>query len=82
MTNHFMLSTSECIGSDLLLDEQTLSVTMTTGMSIRSGVIGSIFRKSLRLSGKARLQHSVGQITTMISTDATRLDRSSAFAHK
>jgi ATP-binding cassette, subfamily C (CFTR/MRP), member 1 len=44
-------------------------------------VIGTIFRKSLRLSGRARLDHSVGQITTMISTDATRLDRVSAFAH-
>jgi hypothetical protein len=45
-------------------------------------IIGSVFRKSLRLSGKARINHSVGQITTMISTDASRLDRFSAFGHK
>lgn len=56
--------------------------TMTTGLSVRTGVIGNIFRKSLRLSGRARLEHSVGQITTMISTDATRLDLVSAFVHK
>ena len=43
--------------------------------SLAKQVIGTIFRKSLRLSGRARLEHSVGQITTMISTDATRLDR-------
>ncbi|KAH9476201.1 ABC-type transporter cicA [Psilocybe cubensis] len=54
---------------------------LTTGLSVRTGIIGSVFRKSLRLSGKARVNHSVGQITTMISTDATRLDRFSAFCH-
>ncbi|OBZ78499.1 Canalicular multispecific organic anion transporter 1 [Grifola frondosa] len=56
-------------------------VTMTIGMSTRTGTIGAIFRKSLRLSGRARLEHSIGEITTMISTDATRLDRNSAFFH-
>jgi len=45
-------------------------------------IIGNIFRKSLRLSGRARLEHSVGQITTMISTDAARLDRIAGFFHK
>ena len=38
-------------------------------------IIGNIFRKLLRLSGRARLERSAGQITTMISTDAARLDR-------
>jgi hypothetical protein len=47
-----------------------------------SQLIGAIFRKSLRLSGRARLEHNVGKITTMISTDTARLDRSAAFAHK
>ncbi|KAI0085949.1 multidrug resistance-associated ABC transporter [Irpex rosettiformis] len=56
-------------------------ITMTTGLSVRTGVIGAIFRKALRLSGRSRLDHSVGQIVTMISTDATRLDRSTAFSH-
>ncbi|KAI0929440.1 hypothetical protein AcV7_005292 [Taiwanofungus camphoratus] len=56
-------------------------MTMTTGLSVRTSLIGTIFRKSLRLSGRARLDHSVGQITTMISTDATRLDRCAAYMH-
>ncbi|KAG6863993.1 hypothetical protein C0991_001277, partial [Blastosporella zonata] len=43
-------------------------------------LIGTVFRKSLRSSGRARLEHSAGQITTMISTDASRLDRFTAFA--
>ncbi|EMD36548.1 hypothetical protein CERSUDRAFT_115579 [Gelatoporia subvermispora B] len=64
-----------------LMTNHYFILSMTTGMSIRAGIVGSIFRKSLRLSGRARIKHSVGQITTMISTDATRLDRQSAFAH-
>lgn len=64
-----------------LMTNHFMQMTMTTGLSVRTAVIGAIFRKSLRLSGRARVDHSVGQITTMISTDATRLDRVSAFAH-
>ncbi|KZO98301.1 multidrug resistance-associated ABC transporter [Calocera viscosa TUFC12733] len=54
---------------------------MQTGFLIRTSVISNIFRKALRLSGKARLTHSTGQITTMISADATRMDLASGFAH-
>ena len=45
-------------------------------------IVGSIFRKSLRLSGRARNEHSIGQITTMISSDATHLDLFTGFAHQ
>ena len=45
-------------------------------------IIGNIFRKSLRLSGRARAEHSIGQITTLISKDATHLDAMSAFGHQ
>ncbi|KAM5532134.1 hypothetical protein V8D89_014227 [Ganoderma adspersum] len=48
---------------------------MTNGLRMRTSLIGAIFRKSLRLSGRARLEHSVGQITTMISSDTVRLER-------
>lgn len=70
---------------------------MSNGLSARSGVrpfppapqptltilqlIGNIFRKSLRLSGRARTEHSVGKITTMISADTARLDRFFMFGH-
>ncbi|KAI0689828.1 ATP-dependent bile acid permease [Cytidiella melzeri] len=64
-----------------IMTNQFIIITMTTGLSVRTGVIGAIFRKALRLSGRSRLNHSVGQIVTMISTDATRLDRSTAFSH-
>ncbi|TDL20293.1 multidrug resistance-associated ABC transporter [Rickenella mellea] len=64
-----------------LLTNHYMQITMTTGLSVRTGVVGNIFRKSLRLSGRARLDHTVGQITTMISADASRLDLVSAFVH-
>ena len=47
-----------------------------------SKIVGNIFRKSLRLSGRARNEHNVGQITTMISSDATHLDLFTGFAHQ
>ncbi|KAF5360312.1 hypothetical protein D9758_009126 [Tetrapyrgos nigripes] len=56
-------------------------VAMRIGMSVRAGVIGSIFRKSLRLSGRARAEHSVGEVMTMISTDCTRLDHFAQYGH-
>ncbi|KAF8154551.1 multidrug resistance-associated ABC transporter [Crassisporium funariophilum] len=64
-----------------LMANHFMLASMTTGLYIRTGIVGNIFRKSLRLSGRARAEHTVGQITTMISTDATQLDMFSAFAH-
>ncbi|KAJ7607370.1 multidrug resistance-associated ABC transporter [Roridomyces roridus] len=54
---------------------------MAVGLSTRTAIIGSVFRKSMRLSGRARLEHTVGQTTTIISTDAARLDRFCYFSH-
>ncbi|KAJ7353075.1 multidrug resistance-associated ABC transporter [Mycena albidolilacea] len=53
----------------------------TVGLSVRTGIIGSVFRKSLRLSARARVEHTVGQTTTIISTDSVRLDRFCMFGH-
>ncbi|TEB30865.1 multidrug resistance-associated ABC transporter [Coprinellus micaceus] len=65
----------------MLMMNHSVQISMTTGLSVRTGVIGSIFRKSLRISGRGRADHSVGQITTMISADATRMDRFTYFGH-
>ncbi|TFK67200.1 multidrug resistance-associated ABC transporter [Pluteus cervinus] len=56
-------------------------ISMTTGLTVRTSIIGIVFRKALRLSGRARLEHSMGQVTTVISTDASRLDRFCMFGH-
>ncbi|KZT29932.1 multidrug resistance-associated ABC transporter [Neolentinus lepideus HHB14362 ss-1] len=67
-------------GSSLMQNHYYMR-TMTVGVLLRTATIGLIFRKSLRLSGRARVEHSVGQITTMISTDTARLDRVGSMAH-
>ncbi|KAJ7591654.1 multidrug resistance-associated ABC transporter [Mycena floridula] len=64
-----------------LMSNHYTHLVMINGLYLRSAVIGNVFRKSLRLSGRARLDHSVGQITTMISADATRFDRVAFFIH-
>ncbi|KAF9002584.1 multidrug resistance-associated ABC transporter [Cyathus striatus] len=57
------------------------AVCMQLGMSLRTAIIGNVFRKSLRLSCKGRAEHSVGKITTHISTDASKLEESCATVH-
>ncbi|KAJ7753347.1 multidrug resistance-associated ABC transporter [Mycena maculata] len=64
-----------------LINNQYQLAAMTSGLLIRTSAIGAIFRKSLRLSGRARALHSTGQITTLISTDAARLDNSALYFH-
>ncbi|PBK73200.1 multidrug resistance-associated ABC transporter [Armillaria solidipes] len=64
-----------------VVTNHSMHLSMTTGLLLKSGIIGSIFRKSMRLSGRARLEHSVGKITNMISADASRLDRICMYIH-
>ncbi|KAJ7658484.1 multidrug resistance-associated ABC transporter [Mycena rosella] len=64
-----------------LMTNQSQQIMMVTGLSVRTGLIGSVFRKSMRLSARARLEHTVGQTTTIISSDSTRVDRFSQFGH-
>ncbi|KAH6893803.1 hypothetical protein BKA70DRAFT_1534526 [Coprinopsis sp. MPI-PUGE-AT-0042] len=45
------------------------------GLHVRSGLLAVVFHKPLRTSGKVRSEHNAGQITPMVSTDATCLDR-------
>jgi ATP-binding cassette subfamily C (CFTR/MRP) protein 1 len=57
-------------------------VTTATGLIIRTAIIDLLFRKSLRISNKARMQHSVGRFMTMISVDCTALETSLVYFHK
>jgi ATP-binding cassette, subfamily C (CFTR/MRP), member 1 len=57
-------------------------VTTATGLIIRTAIIDLLFRKSLRISNKARMQHSVGRFMTMISVDYTALETSLVYFHK
>ncbi|KAJ7270615.1 multidrug resistance-associated ABC transporter [Mycena haematopus] len=64
-----------------LMTNHSQQIMETIGLSVRTAIIGSVFRKSLRLSARARIKHTVGQTTTIISTDSVRLDRFCLFGH-
>ncbi|GAW10561.1 multidrug resistance-associated ABC transporter [Lentinula edodes] len=64
-----------------LINAHSSKFAMTLGLTVRTAVIGCITRKSLRLSARARLEHSSGQILTMISTDADRIDKFCMYGH-
>ncbi|KAI8911120.1 P-loop containing nucleoside triphosphate hydrolase protein [Gorgonomyces haynaldii] len=52
-----------------------------TGMRIRSSVATAVYRKSLRLSNQARQQSTVGEITNLMSVDASRLGDLMTYVH-
>ncbi|KAK0542683.1 hypothetical protein OC845_006498 [Tilletia horrida] len=64
-----------------LLTNQYYIIAQTTGFSCRTSLVSLILRKALRLDSRARLEHSTGKITTMVSADATRMDMSAGFVH-
>ncbi|KAG4106141.1 P-loop containing nucleoside triphosphate hydrolase protein [Neocallimastix lanati (nom. inval.)] len=49
--------------------------TMEVGLSVRATVIGIIYRKTLKLSNKAKQTIGDGQIINLVSTDSARLQR-------
>ncbi|RXW22412.1 hypothetical protein EST38_g3441 [Candolleomyces aberdarensis] len=65
-----------------LMSNHALKISMTAGQVIRTGVTGAACRKALRISGRARQEHTVGQIITMISTDATQLEMFMTYIHQ
>ncbi|KAJ2926057.1 hypothetical protein H1R20_g11027, partial [Candolleomyces eurysporus] len=65
-----------------LMSHHALKISMTAGQMIRTGVTGAACRKALRISGRARQEHTVGQIITMISTDATQLEMFMTYIHQ
>lgn len=56
-------------------------LTMTMGHRARNALVSAIYRKSLRLSPKARSIMSTGQIVNMMSTDASKIDLLFGYLH-
>lgn len=57
------------------------TITMQTGLKLRTAVSGLIYQKALRLSGRARQSFSQGQIVNLMSTDAGRLELATSYLH-
>ncbi|KAF5390969.1 hypothetical protein D9757_004019 [Collybiopsis confluens] len=78
----FAMSEASSLVRDLpLIAAHSMYTAMTLGMSVRAALVGAITRKSLRLSTRARLEHSSGHILTMISTDTARVDEFCGYGH-
>ena len=67
----FMMLLSAVLQTVML--HQYFHVCMVTGMRIRSSIVTAVYRKALRLSNTARQNSTVGEITNLMSVDASRL---------
>ncbi|CAB4038410.1 multidrug resistance-associated 1-like, partial [Paramuricea clavata] len=56
-----------------LVLQQYFKIVMITGLSIRTAVLGIIYRKALVLSTVSRNQSTVGEMVNLMSVDAQRL---------
>lgn len=54
----------------------------TLGLQVRSLLSAAIYRKQLRLSNTARLQHSSGEITNYVTVDAYRIGEFPFYFHQ
>ncbi|ORX67698.1 hypothetical protein BCR32DRAFT_297543 [Anaeromyces robustus] len=52
-----------------------MQIVAEVGLGVRSTVVGIIYRKSLKLSNKARQSIGDGQIVNLVSSDSNRLER-------
>ena len=55
-----------------VMGAQLMQLNADRGMEIRSGLIGLIYRKALRLSPEARIKSSTGEISNHMSVDAEK----------
>ncbi|KAK6098443.1 hypothetical protein MT418_002471 [Batrachochytrium dendrobatidis] len=64
-----------------VLLHQYFHVCLITGMRIRSSIVTAIYRKSLRLSSKARQSSTNGEISNLMAVDASRLSDLCTYLH-
>ncbi|KAI9280863.1 P-loop containing nucleoside triphosphate hydrolase protein [Umbelopsis sp. AD052] len=61
--------------------QQYFQLSAITGLMCRTVLISSIYQKSMVLSGKARMNFTMGKITNLMSTDTTRIDFICGYFH-
>jgi len=64
-----------------LLLHQFFSRSMECGVLARGTLISAIYRQSMTMSGKARAEIPNGKLVSHISTDVSRIDFATGFAH-
>ena len=60
---------------------QYFQLAFVTGMRVRAGLVGAIYKKSLRLSNEERGKRATGDIVNLMSVDATRLQDLCTYGH-
>ncbi|XP_023553923.1 ABC transporter C family member 2-like isoform X2 [Cucurbita pepo subsp. pepo] len=65
----------------VLCDAQYFQNVMRVGFRLRSTLVASVFRKSLRLTHEARKEFPTGKITNLITTDAATLQEITQSLH-
>ncbi|KAJ6466241.1 hypothetical protein C8R45DRAFT_1106497 [Mycena sanguinolenta] len=58
-----------------LMSNHSQQIMETISLAVCMSIIGSAFHKSLRLSRRARVEHTMGQMMRIISTDLVCLNR-------
>ncbi|CAK9309360.1 unnamed protein product [Citrullus colocynthis] len=65
----------------VLCEAQYFQNVMRVGFRLRSTLVASVFRKSLRLTHEARKKFPTGKITNLITTDAATLQQITQYLH-
>ncbi|XP_033725081.1 multidrug resistance-associated protein 1-like [Pecten maximus] len=59
----------------------SLHLNMALGIRVKSGLIGAIYQKSLRMSNSVKKDFTVGEIVNLMSVDCQRIQDAFAFHH-
>ncbi|PVU97053.1 hypothetical protein BB561_000790 [Smittium simulii] len=60
---------------------QYFNIAILTGTAIRASLVTTIYKKTMLMSSKARIQYSTGDIVNRMSVDAQKIGDSSQFGH-
>ncbi|KAJ1988194.1 hypothetical protein H4R33_002526 [Dimargaris cristalligena] len=72
---YVMMATLFCVQQlSTIIYQAHFHLCMTAGYGTRAALVMAIYRKALRLSGKARQKYTQGAIVNLMSTDCSRLD--------
>lgn len=59
----------------------SLHLNMALGIRVKSGLIGAIYQKSLRMSNSVKKDFTIGEIVNLMSVDCQRIQDAFAFHH-
>ncbi|PVU98628.1 hypothetical protein BB559_001437 [Furculomyces boomerangus] len=64
-----------------LVLHQYFNISMLTGVGIRTGLVTTIYKKTMMMSSKARITFSTGDIVNRMAVDAQRISDTTQYGH-